>query len=163
MKHYKEIKGYENYLISNEGRVYSCKRKKFLKPRKHRCGYFQIGLRKNGVRKFYIIHRLVANAFIPNPENKRTVNHIDGCKTNNHASNLEWATDKENIRHAMDTGLRDNKGSKNGRVKLSENQVLEIRRLYKTGDYSQRGLAKMFCVHQTIIGRIIRRELWNHI
>ena len=164
MEKFKKIKGYEDYLISDQGRVYSYYTKKFLKPRKNNSGYFQIGLRKNGVRKFYIIHRLVALAFIYNLENKPTVNHIDGCKINNHVSNLEWATDKENVQHSYDNGLQKAiKGSKHYRAKLSENQVLEIRKLYKTGDYTQTALGKIFGVSGRYIGDIINRKNWVHI
>ena len=163
MESWKKIKNYDNYLISDRGRVFSEKNKKFLKPWKDRGGYFNVGLWKNGVRKMQKVHRLVALAFTPNPENKRTVNHIDGCKTNNHADNLEWATDKENVHHAMDTGLQDNKGEKHGRAKLSGDQVLEIRRLYKTGEYSQRGLGKIFGVYRAAISKIVNRKTWRHI
>ena len=164
MEHFKKIKNYPNYLISDQGRVYSYYTKKFLKPRKKNSGYFQIGLRKNGVRKFYIIHRLVALAFIPNPENKRTVNHIDGCKINNFIHNLEWATQSENVQHSYDNGLQKAiKGSKHYQAKLSEDQVLEIRKLYKTGEYSQRGLGKIFGVYRAAISKIVNRRNWKHI
>ena len=161
---WREIENYEDYLISDQGRVYSYYTKKFLKPRKKNSGYFQIGLRKNGVRKFYIIHRLVALAFIYNLENKLTVNHIDGCKANNHVSNLEWNTQKENIQHSWSSGLVKPKiGVNNSQVKLSENQVLEIRRLYETGEYTKTALGKIFGVHRTLISLIILRKNWTHI
>jgi len=166
MKHYKEIKGYENYLISNEGRVFSFYTKKVLKPWKDRGGYFNVGLWKNGIREHHTIHRLVALAFVPNPENKPTVNHIDGCKINNFVENLEWCSQKENVHHAWSSGLSKPtrlEGLKNGRSKLTEDQVLEIRRLYKTGDYYQKALAKMFDVTRVNIGRIINRKNWVHI
>ena len=163
MEKFKQIKGYENYLVSDQGRVFNYKFKKFLKPGKNQGGYLFVVLCKNGIMKTLAIHRLVALAFIPNPENKFTVNHIDGCKTNNHADNLEWNTQKENIRHAMDAGLKDNKGSKHGMSKLSEKEVIEIRHLYATGEYSQRALAKLFDVSFGLIGFIINRKLWNHI
>jgi len=162
-EHWKEIENYEDYLISDHGRVFSCKRKKFLKPQKNRGGYLFVNLYKNGVHKHYL-HRLVALAFIENPENKRTVNHIDGCKTNNHISNLEWNTYSENVQHSFDNGLQKPvKGSKNGQAKLSENQVLEIRRLHEIGEYTQRALGKIFGVHRTLISFIINRKSWNHI
>ena len=163
MKNWRRIKGYENYLVSNQGRVFNFKFKKFLKPAKDRGGYLYVGLYKNGVRKHHKIHRLVANAFILNPENKRTVNHIDGVKTNNFVDNLEWNTQSENNQHAMDTGLKDAKGVNHGQAKLSEDQVLEIRRLYKTGDYYQKDLGKMFDVHHSHIGYIVNRKKWKHI
>ena len=163
MEKFKQIKDYENYLISNEGRVFSYYTKKFLKPGKGSHGYLTVNLYKNDGGKSHSIHRLVANAFIPNVLGKRTINHMDGIKTNNFSTNLEWNTQKENNHHAYDTGLKDNKGIKNGRAKLSENQVLEIRKLYKAGEYTKTALGKMFGVSDVHIGSIIRRELWNHI
>jgi len=160
---WREIENYEDYVISDRGRVYSYYTKKFLKPRKGNSGYFTIILYKNGVYKNHTIHRLVALAFIPNPENKRTVNHIDGCKINNFAENLEWNTHAENNKHAFDNGLKDDRGSKHGMSKLTEDQVLEIRRLYKTGDYYQKDLAKMFGIAQSLICFIVNRKIWNHI
>ena len=163
MESWKKIKGYENYLISDRGRVYNYKYKKFRKLGNVR-GYHQVDLCKNGVMKTLAIHRLVALAFIPNPGNKRTVNHIDGCKTNNHISNLEWNTQKENVQHSWSSGLaKPKKGIKHGMAKLSEDQVLEIRRLHKTGDYSYRALGKMFGVHYSLIGYIVNRKNWQHI
>ena len=164
MEHFKKIKGYEDYLISDQGRVYSCKRSIFLKPRKDRGGYLFVNLCKNGVRKMQKVHRLVANAFILNPENKRTINHIDGCKANNHVSNLEWNTYSENNQHAFDNGLANpKKGIKHGRAKLNEDKVLEIRRIFATGDYTQTALGKNFGVDHSLISLIILRKNWTHI
>ncbi|UUW40520.1 homing endonuclease [Enterococcus phage vB_Efm_LG62] len=102
---WKDIKGYEGlYQVSNLGRVKRLKGKyisteRILKPTKHTTGYLRVKLCKNNVRFNKKIHRLVAEAFIPNPENKPQVNHIDEDKTNNIISNLEWMTAKENINH----------------------------------------------------------------
>jgi len=162
---WKEIENYEDYMISDQGRVFSYKRSIFLKPGDSSTGgYLFVILSKNGVRKHHRIHRLVALAFIPNPENKRTVNHIDGCKINNHVSNLEWNTVKENTQHSFDNGLQKAiKGSKHVNSKLSEKEVLEIRRLYKTGDYTLKYLAKMFGVCFQLISLIVNRKNWKHI
>jgi len=162
MEHFKKIKGYKNYLVSDRGRVFSFYTNKVLKPGKDKDGYLHVILYKNGVRKKHRIHRLVALVFIPNPENKPTVNHIDGCKTINHADNLEWCTHSENSQHGYDTGLMQ-KGSKHGMSKLDESQVLEIRKLYATGDYYQKDLAKIFDVSRRLIGLIINRKNWKHI
>ena len=102
---WRDIDEYEGlYQISNLGRVKSLKfgKEKILKPEKDRYGYLLIGLyKKAGERKHYSVHRLVANAFIPNPNNLPEVNHIDEDKTNNRVSNLEWMTSKENTRYSQ--------------------------------------------------------------
>ena len=105
---WKNIKGYEGlYQISNLGNVKSFKNKneKLLKPQADKNGYLRLGLRKENNRKFYSIHRLVAQHFIDNPSNKKQVNHIDGDKTNNVVSNLEWVNPVENTQHAWNNGL----------------------------------------------------------
>ena len=91
-----DIKGYEGiYQVSNLGRVRNSKGK-IMKQHKKNDGYMTIDLYKDGKRKTHKVHRLVAITFIPNPENKRTVNHKDEVKTNNHVDNLEWMTTAEN-------------------------------------------------------------------
>ena len=160
---WREIENYEDYLISDQGRVFSYKRSIFLKPANNGSGYLFVVLHKNGIGKSHTIHRLVATAFILNPENKFTVNHIDGCKTNNLVSNLEWNTYSENNQHAMDTGLQDNKGEKHGLSKLSEEKVKEIRKLYATDDFTLEYLGKKFGVCFQLISLIVRRKIWKHI
>ena len=99
---YKDITGYEwLYQVSDMGNVYSLVSSRVLKPNLV-LGYHQVGLSKNWVVKYYYVHRLVALTFLPNPEAKREVNHIDGVKTNNSLSNLEWCTRSENLVHSRD-------------------------------------------------------------
>ena len=93
----KEIKNYEGlYGITSCGKVWSYRSLKFLKPSLKNNGYLEVRLCKDGVKKAYLIHRLVAEAYIPNPEGKATVNHKDEIKTHNYINNLEWMTSAEN-------------------------------------------------------------------
>jgi len=116
---WRDVVGFEGlYQVSNMGSVRSCyhvvmrsngrKRTVYpvtLKPQKSAHGYFMFNLSKNGKGKTIVAHRIVAIAFIPNPENKPQVNHKDGNKKNNHVSNLEWMTSKENINHSWMMGM----------------------------------------------------------
>jgi len=109
---WKDISGYEGiYQISNLGNVKSISyqgfiREHLMKPKSHHTGYKTVMLCKEGVQKNKSVHTLVAYAFIPNPQNKPYVNHIDGDKANNCVSNLEWVTAKENTGHAIKNNLR---------------------------------------------------------
>ena len=97
MEIWKEIEGFPEYQISNQGRVKSLKTNIIMKPRKSGSGYFHIGLYDDIIKKYkyHMIHRLVAFAFIQNIENKQTVDHIDRNKENNCVENLRWATPSE--------------------------------------------------------------------
>lgn len=105
---WEEIKGYGgSYLISNLGNIKSIhKNWSILNKKVDRYGYYCATLSLNGKHKTFTIHRLVAQAFIPNPENKPQVNHKDGNKLNNCVENLEWCTNKENHIHAWKIGLQ---------------------------------------------------------
>ena len=93
----KDIKGYEGlYAVTSCGRVWSYRNQKFLSPGTVGIGYQQVNLCKDGQIKQFLIHRLVAEAYIPNPENKPTVNHKNECKKENYVNNLEWMTSQEN-------------------------------------------------------------------
>lgn len=107
----KEIEGYENYLIDEEGNIYNTNTNKYLKGFE-KDGYKYCGLFANKSKRNYLVHRLVAQAFIPNPDNLPYVNHIDGNKLNNNANNLEWVTQSQNIQHAHDNNLIKKQGKK---------------------------------------------------
>lgn len=94
---WRPIDGYPNYQVSNRGRVMSLKSGRLLKPRVDSKGYSRVSL---GRGNLYSIHRLVANAFLENPDNLPYVNHVDECKTNNDVSNLAWCTASQNIKHS---------------------------------------------------------------
>lgn len=99
-----------NYLIDENGQIFNTKTNKYLKGSIKNTGYKMALLSINGKKKDYAVHRLVAEAFIPNPNNKPVVNHKDGNKLNNCVSNLEWTTYSENRTHAVKTGLSSNRG-----------------------------------------------------
>ena len=146
------IKGYTDYFITHEGIVWSKKRNKIISPYNNGKGYLQIYLWKNKKRKRFYIRRLVIEHFIPNLLNKFQINHKDGNKQNNNINNLEWCTRSENMQHASKNGLM--------RKKLTEQQVLEIREKYKSGNYTHRQLSKMYNVVHSVIGNIINKKLW---
>ena len=113
------------------------------------------------------IHRIVANTFIPNPENKSTVNHIDGDKRNNHISNLEWATYSENFQHALKLGLINNKGpkgpigpsTKDGKKRLERRE--NVKTLFKQGK-SYKEIAKELNISRQLVRLDLERHE-NHI
>lgn len=169
MENWIDVKGYEGiYQVSDKGRIkrlvgFRCKEERVLKLGKNKGGYHIVFLSKNNKRKHYLVHRLVAMSFIENPENKPQVNHIDGCKTNNCLSNLEWNTSSENMQHSYDTGLQASlKGSNNGNSKLTEKDIPEIFKLREEG-LSQRKIAANFGVVPALICKILKRETWYHV
>jgi hypothetical protein len=114
------------YQISNTGHVKSLKwnKEKILKPYPNNTGYLQINLRIYGKRKVYLMHRLVAEYFIPNPENKPCINHIDNNPKNNSIENLEWCTQYENMQHCIKQGRK--KCLEDTRKKMSIKKLKKI-------------------------------------
>lgn len=166
------IKGYEGrYEVSTLGRIKSLagkmwgktsQQERVLIPAKAPNGYMRVLLYNSNKRKLISLHRQVAIAFIPNPDNKCCVNHKNGIKTDNRAENLEWCTQKENIRHSKKMGLSIYaKGENVGSSKLNEVEVVEIRSLYKTGQHTNRSLADKFNVCPMTINLIVRYKIWR--
>lgn len=176
MEEWKDIAGFEGmYQVSNMGQVRSLDRVindrgRHLKGRVlaqsiGTSGYLHVGPSINGKQPPKYIHRLVAEAFIPNPDSRPHVNHIDGNKQNNHLSNLEWATAKENSQHAWVTGLANHSGENHASSKLTEDDVRFIRKHYNPDitDFNLQALAEKFGVKKPTINKIVHRKAWKHV
>lgn len=150
------------YSVCEKGIVYSGDSYKVMKPYIGASGYRRVNLSKNGKAQKYLIHRLIAKVFIPNPESLPCVNHKDGDKSNNTVSNLEWCTYSENQKHAYSTGLISAKGSKNGGSKLTEDDIPEIRLLLEEGlTYSNIG--EIYNVKKETIRAVYSGANWRHV
>lgn len=182
MEIWKDVQNFVGkYQVSNCGRVRSLPRvidngkgwrKPYpgvvLKPKEMKTGYQQVTL---GRHKYATIHRLVAQAFLENPNGFREVNHKDGVKTNNHVENLEWCSRHLNIRHAMKNGLYDEArksqakavgGVQNYLAKLNDSRVKEIRQKHKQG-FGLTMLAKEYGVTIWTIRDVVNNKSWRHV
>ncbi len=163
----KDIKQFEKkYAITKDGRVwsypkYTLKSGCWRKSGFDKNGYLIIPLWKENKQYIRKIHRLVAEAFIPNPKNKPQVNHKNGIKNDNRIENLEWVTNKQNHEHAMKNGLYINIiGEKHYKAKLTENNVKEIK---KHPEITQKTFAERFGVNRWQIYAIRHGITWKHI
>lgn len=171
---WKEIEEFEGYyLISNFGRVFSTSklrsvnfekgksqrlgRNLILSPYKTKNGYLQISFKLYPINKKRYIHRLVAKAFISNPDNKKQINHLDGNKSNNRVENLEWCTNQENRNHAVKNFLQ--------KTLLNKKQVLEIRSKFIPRKYPAIKLAKEYGVSKSCIQGVLYNltKTWENI
>lgn len=178
---WKDVVGYEGlYVVNNAGVVKSldkCRTKKYsngniavmifcgrvLSPKVEKSGYITHTLTKDGVRKTVKVHRLVATAFIPNPENKPQVNHINGIKSDNHVQNLEWATTFENRQHAYDIGLqKPTSGIKNGMCTHTEDEIKFILKMYASG-MRQIDIVNEHGFKKELVNIVVNGKAWKHI
>ena len=153
-----------DYYVTDDGRVWSEKSKKFMKQYADKNGYKKVALRSKDLppKKChrYSVHRLIMENFFPfEGMESYQVNHIDGDKTNNNLINLEWVTCKENIHHAVVTGLR---AKRNGAAKLTSKQVQEIFYRSNAGEKNV-NLGKEFNVHPDTIGKIKHKKIWKDL
>lgn len=159
------VLGFEDfYLISPNGEVYSIRNNRIL-SNFISCGYKQIELNVHGKSCKKLIHRLVAESYIPNPYGLPCVNHIDGDSLNNNVSNLEWCTYSENMKHASEHGLLHTIGENNKSSKLTENDARYIRSVYKKGDpeYGTSALGKRFGVDHKAIHSLVAGKTWRNV
>lgn len=158
-----DLIGYEDlYAISSLGYIYSKRRQRKMKPSIDGWRYRQIYLSNQGTTTRFSLHRLVASYFVPNPDGKKEVNHKDGDKGNNAASNLEWSTRSENMLHGFRIGIMDHKGDKHGYRKLSSTDVLDIRKKISNG-VRLVDLEREYGVSNGCICDIKAKRTWSHI
>lgn len=150
------------YLITDEGEVISLKygKRKTLSHRFNPQGYRVATIKFGDSFKTVSVHRLVAEIFLDNPNNKPQINHIDGNKSNPFVSNLEWCTQKENARHSVDL-LRNNRGEKNGSSRLTEDQVRFIK--YESNGIGAKRLSKIFPCSHVNITKIRQGKHWKWV
>lgn len=173
---WKDVVGWEGlYQVSSMGRFKSLSREKTLGARGKKImksfimkqnevkGYLTILFYNNSIRKKYQSHRVVANHFIENTKNKRTVNHINGNKKDNRINNLEWSSDSEQQIHAVKIGLRNKTLGENSNLsKLNETLVKEIRELHKQ-KVKQNKLAITYNINRNTVSNIVNNKTWKHI
>jgi DNA-binding transcriptional regulator YiaG len=166
---WKDIEGYEGlYKCSLDGLIKSLPRNttpgKILSGGISASGYRMIWLYKDGHRRNKNVHRIIAETFIPNPKNLPQVNHKNGNKLDNRKKNLEWTTESGNAIHAFKIKLRTPlKGENHGMAKLTNLQIVEIRKEYKGRGkgLSHQQLANKFNVSRQLIGFIINNKNWK--
>lgn len=180
---WKPVVGHEGlYEVSNLGRIRALERMrrgvsaksgkeffrripgKLLAPAPHTAGYLGLSLTAAGGKPVsHLIHRIVAEAFLPNPRELPYVNHLDANKHNNAVSNLEWCTATENYHHAVKLGLvPDVRGSRKGSAKLHEDEVFVIKKMIQLG-FSNEELAAIFKVSTAPISYIRTNKAWTHV
>lgn len=153
-----------NYKIDKDGNLLSLYRNKYKKPIRRDDGYVVFNISVNGRQKTAYLHRLLAEAFIPNPENKPQVNHKNGIKYDNRLSNLEWVTESENSKHAYDNGLMTApilKGEDNASAKLDWDKVNQLRYIYENTSISQKKAGNIFNISESQSRRIVNYESWQ--
>lgn len=173
---WKPVVGYEEYEISTLGRVKALSKirfmpgnnkpfkieEKILKQTLNNTNHLYVDLHKNGKRNRFLVHRLIAEAFIPNPDEYPCVRHLNDDPLNNKIDNLSWGTQKMNMRDKCKNN-RQQKGTQVKQAKLTENQIFDIRKIHTNKELNQYQIAKKFNVSQSVISEIISRKAWKHV
>jgi hypothetical protein len=150
-----EVVGFEGYRLSSNGDIFSFKRYrngKLISPYTDKDGYLCISLRVNGSSKAEKVHRAVAKAFIPNPDNLPQVNHKDGNKKNNNVENLEWVSNIQNQRHAWNNNLKT--------IKLTVEKVSQIK-AYIKGGLRNIDISKIYNIDPSLVSNIRHNKIWK--
>ena len=149
----------KTYEVSDLGNVRSLRYKKNLKGSLNSAGYKRVQIGSSNNKKF--IHRLVAEVFLKRTTEKNIVNHIDGNKLNNKATNLEWVTSSENKMHSIKNGTSKKNMFSNSKLTIKE--VKEIKKIIKYDNLIDREIAEKYKVHRRTISDIRRKKTWNEI
>ena len=160
---FKPIPLHPRYEISQSGIIRNSENKAIKSQYVGSTGYYMVSFSYAGKTKTFRVHQLIAKTFIDNPCNYTDINHIDGNKLNNAIGNLEWCNHSQNMKHAFATGLVNNTGEKNGQSKLSESNVIEIKKMLKNGNISQYKIASIYGVSRSCIQGIKLGRLWAHV
>lgn len=161
-----DIPNYDGlYCVSDTGRVMSRRygKSRIMRPSFDRYGYQFVALWRDKKPKHHSVHRLVATAFIPNPDGDRVVNHINAIKTDNRPVNLEWCTQAHNLRHTLAMGLRKMPAGENNRnSKLTDRAVMDARRSFAAGE-SSTILAARYGVSRNTMWLAVTHQTWRHL
>jgi hypothetical protein len=153
MEEFRDIKDFENYQVSNLGRIYSKNKRACIKVKRLAGrGYYQIRLYKDGKYFYKNLHRIIAETFIPNPNNYRTVNHINGNKLDNRVSNLEWADDCRQQHHACLLGLKPTT-----KYILTEKDIIDVYEMYSKGT-SVKEIAELYDTRSHQIYKLVKGQ-----
>jgi hypothetical protein len=169
---WKPVIGYEGlYEVSNKGRIKTLDKSRGHKEKikyiliNNQTGYRQVLLCKENKKKTYKVARLVAQAFIPNKYNRKTVNHKDYNRINDNVENLEWMSSKENSIHSYlrPRKFNNRKGENHPSHRFTDKQILKIRGKYIPRIYTTTKLAKEYKTSQSLIWSIVKRKIWTHV
>ncbi len=165
---WKDVADYTGYYqVSNLGQVRSIPRKYtrggILKPIPNKLGYCLVSLARNGTSRRFQVHRLVMRAFVGDCPQGMVVNHLNGKPGDNRLENLEYCTQSQNVLYSYRVLGRDSRGSRNGYAKLTDDDVVEIRRMYAAGSTTQKEIATKFGICRSMVTRIVNRVIWRHI
>lgn len=154
MEEFRDLQGFDNYQISNLGRIYSKKKRTCLKVKKlGNSGYYQVRLSKDGKYIYKNLHRILAETFIPNPNNYRTVNHINGNKLDNRISNLEWTDDCTQQHQACLLGLKPTT-----QHILTEEEILDVYKRHFENNESIYSIAKLYNTRKQQIVKLVKGQ-----
>jgi hypothetical protein len=164
MKNYTQIENFSRYFINENGQIWSTYRNRHLTPSEIKWGYLRVNLIDNdGKNKGKLVHRLVAETFLPNPSEKKEVNHKNCDKYDNSLSNLEWCTPGENLLHSYKMNRRSAKGENNTNSKVNVQKVKLFRLLHDTFGWTPSKITNTFKLNRSMLNKIIYYKTWKHV